>query len=93
MADVNTTDDQFLVNNPDDTNPIEDMKDDQRLPEDHETPFSPPEGVQDKIDDTFPATDSNVDPNDRYQSGIEAAAGVDMPAEDSDEKPDAPFAA
>ena len=93
MADDTTNDDQFLVNNPDDTNPIEDMKDNQRLPEDNDTPFSPPDGVQDKVDDTFPAADSNVDPDDRYQSGIDSAAGVDLPAGEGDDNPDVPLAA
>ena len=93
MADDNINDDQFLVSNSDDTNPIEDMKDNQRLPGDHDTPFSSPDGVQDRIDDTFQAADTNVDAHERYDASIEAAAGVDLPGQVADDEPDEPLAA
>lgn len=95
MPDNNTNDDQFLTNNPDDTNPLEDMKNNQKLPEDNSTPFSPPDGVQDRIDDTHQVTDSksNIADQEHYDAGIEAAAGVDLPGEAADEDQDLPAAA
>lgn len=61
-----------------------------KLPEDHASPFSPPGGVQDRIDDTFQATDSNVDEHEHYDAGIEAASGVDMPGEAAEVDNDVP---
>ncbi len=60
------------------------------LPQDHATPFSPPSGVQDRIDDTHQVTDSNIDPDERYHKGIEGAAGVDLPGQAADESGDIP---
>ena len=88
MADDTSNDDQFLTNNPDDTNPMEDMKRDEKLPGDYETPAAPPDGAQDRIDDTFPETDSNIDITQHYNEGIEGAAEVDLPGEAADEDQD-----
>ena len=71
--------------NPGEENPLEEMKQNQKLPGDYDTPFSPPDGVQDRIDDTFQPTDTNVDSQERYDAGIEAASGTDMPDEAADE--------
>ncbi|MBW3568893.1 hypothetical protein KY385_02065 [Candidatus Parcubacteria bacterium] len=99
MADDNTNDntsddlnndDQFLVNNPDDTNPMDDIKKDEQLPEDHATPFSPPSGVQDRIDDTHQVTDDINAEHEHYDAGIEAESGVDLPGEAADEAQDPP---
>lgn len=82
MADTDIDDnDQFLQNNADDTNPINDMKDDEELAEDNDTPAAPPSGVQDRIDDTHQSTDTNVDEHEHYDAGIEAASSVEPPAE------------
>lgn len=88
--DNSGNDDQFLMNNPDDTNPIEDMKKDEQLPEDHATPFSPPGGVQDRLDDKHQLLDTDPDPQEHYDAGIEAASGVDLPGEAADEDQDLP---
>jgi len=85
MADDN--DDQFQTNS-DDTNPMQDMEEDEKLDQDYGTPFSPPSGAQDRIDDTHPATDTNIDPHERYDEGIEGAAGIDLPGEAADEGED-----
>lgn len=79
MNDDNTQD-NFQQNNPDDTNPIEDMKSDEQLPEDNATPFSPPADVQDHIGPTHQATDddSNTDSHEKFDAGTEAAAGVEL---------------
>ena len=79
MADDTTNYDDGLQNNPDDTNPINDMKRDEKLPEDNTTPFSDPRVQQDKIPTTHPETDSNIDPGERYEEGLAAAAGVEKP--------------
>lgn len=89
----NSQDDQFLTNDPDDTNPLADMKDEEELEEDNDTPFSPPTGVQDRIDDTHQVTDTNIDVHERYDAGIEAASGVDLPGETANEDQDLPDAA
>lgn len=85
-------DDEFQTN-PGDTNPMEEMKQRQKQTNDFEPPFSPPGGAQDRIDDTFPETDTNIDATQRYQEGIEGAAGVDMPGEAAEEDRDLPNAA
>ncbi|MDQ3093749.1 MAG: hypothetical protein M3Q70_01045 [bacterium] len=83
MADDNTNDN--FQQNTDDTNPLNDMQDDQQLTEDNSTPFSPPDGVKDRIDDTHPSTDTNIDPMQRYDEGIEGAANIELPSEAADE--------
>lgn len=82
-------DDDFQAD-PDDTNPMTDMMQDEKLPQDYGTPFSPPQGAQDRINDTFPVTDTNVDATERYHEGIEGAAGVDLPGEAAEEDQDLP---
>ena len=86
-----TDDDQFLTNDPDDVNPMYQMKKDEELADDFEPPFSPPEGVQDRIDDTHPSTDTDIEPMDHYDEGIEGAAGVDLPGLAADEEDEPPF--
>lgn len=77
--DTSNTDDKFLTDEPEDRFAFDDVKDKQKLPEDHDTPFSAPDGVQDRIDDTHPTTDTAVDEHERYDAGIEAASGIDLP--------------
>jgi hypothetical protein len=83
------SDDQFLTNNSNDTNPMDDMKKNGRLPEDNATPFSPPDGVQDRIDDSHQIMDTEPDSHEHYDEGIEGASGVDFPgvAADEDQNP------
>ncbi|MDQ2973361.1 MAG: hypothetical protein M3Q79_02680 [bacterium] len=83
MSDDNTNDN--FQQNTDDSNPLNDTQDDQQLNEDNSTPFSPPDGVQDRIDDTHPSTDTNIDPMQRYDEGIEGAANIELPGEAADE--------
>jgi hypothetical protein len=90
MADDSSTNDDFQTNNPDDTNPMQAMKDDQKLAGDDDTPFSPPSGTQDRIDDTHQAVDTNIDPHEHYDEGIEGAAEIDLPVESADEDQDFP---
>ncbi|OGL29743.1 hypothetical protein A3D14_00525 [Candidatus Saccharibacteria bacterium RIFCSPHIGHO2_02_FULL_47_12] len=88
--DDNNIDDNFQ-SKPGDTNPMQDMKDDEELPGDFgTTPFSPPAGTQDRIDDTHPATDSKLDDTEHYNEGIEGAAEVDLPGETADLDQDLP---
>lgn len=84
--DITSEDDDFQTN-PGDINPMWAMKRDEALPGDYDTPFSPPQGVQDRIDDTHPTTDSRIEPEDRYDEGIEGASGGDLPGEAADEDP------
>jgi hypothetical protein len=51
----------------------------EKLPNDFSTPFSPPSGIQDNIDDTHPETDTNIDSQERYDEGISGASEVDDP--------------
>lgn len=81
----NIRDDDLLVNNPDDTNDMQDMIDDQKLPGDPATPFSPPSGVQDRIGDTHQKTDTGMDEHEHYDAALEAATGVDLPGQAADE--------
>lgn len=88
-----TQDAQFQTNNPTDTNPITDMQQDEQLPEDNDTPFSPPDGVQDRLDNTHQLTDnnSNIDEHEHYDAGLEQATGADLPGQAADEdQADAP---
>lgn len=68
----------------------ENLEDDHQLPNDYDTPFSPPSGVQDRISDTDQRTDSNVSDQARYDAGIEAATSVDLPGQAADEDPETP---
>lgn len=91
MADDKDDQNDDFQSKPGDTNPMQDMRDDEELPGDYgTTPFSPPAGTQDRIDDTHPATDSNIDPQERYDEGIEGAAGIDLPGETADLDQDLP---
>jgi hypothetical protein len=88
MADDATNDDdQFQTNNPDDTNPMAAMKDDKKQAGDYSTPFSPPTGVQDRIDDTHPSLDAKNSEQEGYDAGAEAAAGGNFPGQAADEDP------
>jgi hypothetical protein len=49
----------------------------EKLPNDFDTPFSPPSGVKDNADDTHPEADTNVDSMERYDEGISGAMEVD----------------
>lgn len=76
-ADDNINYDNGLQNDPDDTNPIDDMKRKQELPEDNDTPFSEPRVQQSRLSETHQETDSNIDSDERYQEGLASAAEVD----------------
>jgi len=60
----------------------------EELPEDNQTPFSPADPVLDdtaaepvaeKLDDTHPSTDANIEREDVYENGLPDAAGVNEP--------------
>jgi hypothetical protein len=51
----------------------------EKLPQDYSTPFSPPSGVQDTTDDTHPEADTNVDSQERYDEGISGATETSDP--------------
>lgn len=76
--------------NPGEDNPLYEMKQYQKLEGDDDTPFSPPDGVQDRIDDTHQSTDTNIDETEHYNEGIEGAAEIDLPGETADEDQDLP---
>jgi hypothetical protein len=48
------------------------------LPEDNDTPFSPTHKPS-KRDDTHPATDTNVEPEEVYEEGLTGAAEIEEP--------------
>jgi len=93
MVDNGTNSNQFSTDDPNDPTAIEQSKRDEQLSQDFDTPFSPPSGVQDRLTDTHPVTDTNVDPHERYDAGIEAASGADLPGQAADEKPTDPESA
>jgi hypothetical protein len=51
----------------------------EKLPNDFDTPFSPPSGIQDLTDDTHPDADTNVDSMEQYDEGISGASEVSDP--------------
>jgi len=51
----------------------------EKLPNDFDTPFSPPSGVQDTTDDTHPDADTDLDDQERYDAGISASSGAQDP--------------
>jgi hypothetical protein len=50
----------------------------ERLPGE-EGPVGDPDDISKKLDDTHPATDSEVDPDDEYNNGLSEAAGARDP--------------
>jgi hypothetical protein len=90
MADTQNNDDQFVQNPGDDTNPMADMAADEKLPQDNDPPFSPPDGVQDRVDADNQLADNqtNIDDHEHYDAGLEAATGADLPGEAADENPE-----
>jgi hypothetical protein len=71
--------------NPDEPNDEEKLE---KLPEDGQTPFSPPRPIGDdstddnrpqRVDDTHPATDDGIEPEDEYENGQASAAGFSEP--------------
>lgn len=54
-------------------------KKDEKISQDHDTPFSPPEDIQDKIDDIQQEADVNVNPHEWYDEDIEEATKTDPP--------------
>ena len=56
---------------PDDTNLT-------RLPGEH-NPMSDPDDVPKQLDDTHPATDTNIDPTEEYDEGLSGAAEAEEP--------------
>ncbi len=72
-------DDQFLSNDPNDVNPIEEMKDHQKLPQDHDPPFSPPDELGNRVQKDAPFTDTGMDPTGQYNGGTDDEASVDLP--------------
>lgn len=77
-----TENDDFLVNNPNDINPLYLMKEDEKLAEDNDTPFSPPDGELDYTEDTHQGTSTDTDSHENYDEGIEGAAQAHVPAID-----------
>ena len=44
---------------------------------DESTPFSPPDDIESNRPDTHPQTDTNVDPDEAYQEGLDTATNSD----------------
>lgn len=79
MDEDNTDDRKREFDDIDEPNPQEEIKLDEEMPEDNEPPFSAPSDIQDRIDRTQQETDTNIDPHEWYDEGIEEAAKVDPP--------------
>lgn len=48
---------------------------------DLDVPFGPPDDLRAGIiDDTHQLTDSEIDPHERYDAGLDAASGIDPPS-------------
>jgi len=56
-------------------------EDQEKLPGDYTTPFSPPSGVHDSTDDTHPEADTNVDSMEHYDEGISGATETNDPGD------------
>ncbi len=52
----------------------------EELIEDNETPFQAADDVKDRsLDDTHPATDAEVQPEELYEAGLSEATGIEEP--------------
>ncbi len=76
----NKQEDDFLMNNPEDTNPMNDLKENEKLTNDvsDDTPFSEPDDIDSELDPTsqqFDA-DSNIDDHEKYDAGSDIASGA-----------------
>jgi hypothetical protein len=60
------------------SDPPRDYTDLTRLP-DEDNPMSDPDDVVKEIDDTHPATDTNIDPMEEYDEGLSGAAEAEEP--------------
>jgi hypothetical protein len=48
----------------------------QPLEQDYDAPSAPPESPQDQQDATHPQTDTNIDPGELYEEGLDGAAEI-----------------
>lgn len=60
------------------SDPPKDYTDLTRLP-DEDNPLNDPDDVPKEIDDTHPATDTNIDPTEEYDEGLSGAAEAEDP--------------
>jgi len=56
-----------------------DEENQQKLPQDDNTPFSAPDDVSQTADDTSPQAETDIDSTELYQDGLDAAAGYSDP--------------
>jgi hypothetical protein len=75
-------DDDLADNNPRDTNPMDEIKRDEELEEDNDTPFTPPDDVDDDLSDQAQQGDTNIDPHQMYDEGFSSAT-EEKPREDT----------
>ncbi len=78
---MNPTDDQSMNNDVTGGDPVS------PLPQDQNTPFSPPDDQPSTLPVDHPVTDTNSDPDEAYQEGVDAAVGLPQtpPTPTSDE--------
>lgn len=57
--------------------PDTEITEDQKLPEDHDTPFSDPDDMKSDIPPDEPQTDTGIEASERYEEGLAGAAEVD----------------
>ena len=60
------------------TNPNEEEKR-EKLPEDYETPFSPPDDIKKYVPEDYPTRDTGMDETEWYQEGDAAASSTEFP--------------
>jgi hypothetical protein len=65
--------DKFLHNNPDDINNLEEMKQQQKLANDFDTPYSEPEDTNEPISKQAQQADTGLDSHEIYDEGFSSA--------------------
>lgn len=61
--------------------PDTEITEDQKLPEDNDTPFSDPDDMKSDIPEDSPRTDTGIEASQRYDEGLAGAAEADNSAD------------
>ncbi len=61
-------------------------RDEPHLPQDYDTPASPPSDVKERLPKDYPETDTNIESSEVYDEGVTSATDVD--AQEEDDTPD-----
>lgn len=65
----------------------------EKLPEDYETPFSPPQDMPNNVPKDYPTKDTDMDETEWYQNGGAVASSTEFPKRVKRERPPKGFVA